>query len=104
MIGDVQGQIVEEILEIRHVLYNKTVELLTCCVIVYSGERRVHHGVQQISALPARHTRRTHPQILGGYRTAASKEEQVEELNSLFSHHPQPRLYTKTRFCFPLAV
>lgn len=91
---------IEEILEIRHGLC----ELLTCCVIVYSGERRVHHGVQQISALPARHTRRTHPQILGGYRTAASEEEQVEELNSSFSPHPQPRLYTKTRFYFPLVV
>lgn len=51
-------------------------------VIVCSGKRGVHHGIQQISALSARHTRGTHPQVFGSYRAAASKEEQVEELRS----------------------
>lgn len=49
--------------------------------VVYAGKRRVHHGLQQISALSASNTRRTYQQILGGHRTASCKEEQVEELN-----------------------
>lgn len=57
--------------------------ILTSSVIVYAGKRGVHHGLQQIPALPARHTRGARPQIPRGYRPAARKEEQVEELKSV---------------------
>lgn len=54
-------------------MFSKTVH-------VYPGKRRVHHGVQQISALPASYAGRTRPQILRGHGSAACEEEQVEEL------------------------
>ncbi len=56
---------------------------LTSSIIVYSGKRGVHDGLQQIPALPAGHARGTRPQILGGYRAAACEEEQVEELKAV---------------------
>lgn len=79
-----------------------------------SGKRGVHHGLQQIPALPAEHTRGTHPQILGGYRSAAGQEEQVEELKRVptvglwHDHHPSSligfNLWSRTTltfsFCF----
>lgn len=49
---------------------------------LFSGKRGVHHGIQQVSALPASHAGGTHPQVFGSYRSAARKEEQVEELRS----------------------
>lgn len=39
--------------------------------VVSVGKRGVHHGVQQIPALPAGHTGGPHPQVFGGNRAAA---------------------------------
>lgn len=49
---------------------------------LFSGKRGVHHGIQQVSALPASHAGGTHPQVFGSYWSAARKEKQVEELRS----------------------
>lgn len=49
---------------------------------LFSGKGGVHHGIQQVSALPASHAGGTHPQVFGSYGSAARKEEQVEELRS----------------------
>lgn len=60
------------------------------CATVCSGKRGVHHGLQQVSALPARHTGGAHPQAPGSYGAAARQEEQVEELRRSAATHPVP--------------
>lgn len=54
-----------------------------------SGKRGVHHGVQQVPALSARHTGGAGPQVPGSYGAAAGKEEQVEELRSSAATRPR---------------
>lgn len=45
--------------------------ILTSSTVVSVGKRGVHHGVQQVPALPAGHTGRPRPQVSGGNRAAA---------------------------------
>lgn len=55
------------------------------CVLC-PGERRVHHGVQQIPAMSAWHSGGAHQQIPGVNRTAACQEGEVEELSVDHTH------------------